>query len=95
MKVFNSNNLNHTLKVVPRIYLEDITMYLRHELTDTTSIITNLTSYKDNGYLRVDFEFDFKNNASYEVVCLYNDELVWRGKAFATSQTDLENYKLL
>jgi hypothetical protein len=95
MKVFNSNNLNHTLKLVPRLYVENITLDIRHELTDTNTTIENITSFKDNGYLRLDFNFEFKDGGSYEIVCRNNNELVWRGKAYATTETDLENYKIL
>jgi len=95
MKVFKPSDTSHILKVVPRLYVENITLTIRHELTDTTTTIDDLISFNDNGYLNITFDYEFKEGGSYEINCFTNTDLVWRGKAYATNDTDLENYKLL
>jgi hypothetical protein len=35
-----------------------------------------------------------KDGQSFEIVINENDELIYRCKAFATAQTDLENFEL-
>jgi len=95
MKVFNPIDLTHKLVVIPRIYTDISTISIRHELTDVTTIIDNFTFAIDNGYLTISFEFTFKNSASYEIIVNGINDLLWRGKGFATTETDLENYKLI
>jgi len=94
MKVFKPTDTTHILKIVPRLYVENVTLSIRHELTDTITTITDLISFNDNGYLNISFDFNFKEGASYEINCYTDTELVWRGKVYATDN-ELENYKLL
>lgn len=95
MKVFNPNNTTHKLVVIPRFYEEITNISIRHELTDKVILVTDFTNFIDNGYMTISFAFTFKNSASYEIIVngIYN--LLWRGKGFATIETNLENYKLI
>jgi hypothetical protein len=95
MKVFNPTNLVHKLIVIPRFYQDITNISIRHELTDKIIIVTDFTNSIDNGYLTISFEFTFKDNASYEIIVNGIDNLLWRGKGFATIETNLENYKIL
>lgn len=70
-------------------------MIFFNELTETTQTISGACSdYR--GFLSIDFTLEnVEENNSYQVTI--NDlsgNLLWRGKAFATSQSDLENFSM-
>lgn len=95
MKVFNPNNSSHTMKIIPRKYEDILNIVIRHELKDETTIVTDFTDGIDNGYVTIVFPFTFKEGASYEIVVNGFTTLMYRDKGYATSETNLENYKLL
>jgi len=95
MEVFRPSNENHILKVIPRYNVENCTILIRHELTDVLTTLENQRVYCDNGYATIPFEYQFKEGGSYHIEIITNSLTIWRGKAYATDQTDLENYKLL
>lgn len=95
MKVFNPTNLTHTIKIIPRKYEDVLNIVIRHELKDETTIVTDFTDGIDNGYVTIVFPFNFKEGASYEITINGITTLMYRDKGYATSEIDLENYKLL
>lgn len=95
MKVFNPINSSHTIKIIPRKYEDVLNIVIRHELKDETTIVTDFSDGIDNGYVTIVFSFIFKEGASYEIVVNGVTDLMYRDKGYATSETDLENYKLL
>lgn len=95
MQVFKTSNESHILKVIPRYNVENCTINIRHELTDALTKIENQRVYCENGYIIVPFAYQFKEGGSYHIEILSDILTIWRGKAYATNETDLENYKLL
>ena len=95
MQVFKPSVENHILKITPRYQTETCTILLRHELTDVLTTLEDLRVYCDNGYVIIPFEFTFKEGGSYHIEITSDDLTIWRGKCYATEQTDIENYKLL
>ena len=95
MKVFNPLFDQVIMFIIPRKYEEVLNIKIRHELKDTTTTIDTFESGIDNGYLQLAFTFQSKEGASYEIEVNGVTTLLWRGKGYATSKTDLENYKLL
>lgn len=94
MKIFRPADATHTLQIIPRQYVGNATMLLRHELKNDTQTIELECSTID-GYLTAVFEYSFVEGGSYEItVNQTNGQLLYRGKAYATDKTDLENYKL-
>ena len=85
----------HTIKVSYRYYLPEIKLVLWDELNEVKTVLP-ITVVAEPGLMVITFSHLFKDGDSYEVKVLNptNDDLVWRGKIFATVQTDLENYKL-
>ena len=72
-----------------------MTFLLRDELRDTTTEIEILATYYQNSVLILIFDEPiFKEGQSFEITINENDILIYRGKAFATAQTDLENFEL-
>lgn len=86
----------YQFKCIPRNYNEgELTFLLRDELRDTTINIEILGAFYQNNVLILNFEEPIlKEGQSFEVTINENDILIYRGKAFATAQTDLENFKL-
>jgi hypothetical protein len=86
----------YQFKCIPRNYNGgELTFYLRDELRDTTIEIEILATFYQNNMLILDFEEPIlKEGQSFEITINENDNLIYRGKAFATAQTDLENFEL-
>lgn len=86
----------YQFKCIPRGYNGGvIAFFLRDELKDLTIEIEVSTVYYQNGILILIFDdYIMKEGQSFEVIINENDELIYRGKAFATAQTDLENFEL-
>jgi hypothetical protein len=86
----------YQFKCIPRGYNSGvITFFLRDELKDITHEIEVTSVYYQNGVLVLIFDdYIMKEGQSFEIVINENDELIYRGKAFATAQTDLENFEL-
>jgi hypothetical protein len=86
----------YQFKCIPRNYNGgELTFLLRDELRDTTTEIEILGTYYQNSVLILNFEEPiFKEGQSFEITINQNDILIYRGKAFATAQTDLENFEL-
>jgi len=86
----------YQFKCIPRGYNSGIiTFFLRDELRDITHEIDVTSVYYQNSVLILLFDEPiFKEGQSFEVIINENDELIYRGKAFATAQTDLENFEL-
>jgi len=95
MQVFKPSNESHFLKIIPRYSVEECTINIRHELTDVLTTLENKRVYCDNGYATIPFDFTFKEGGSYHIEILSDILTIWRGKAYATNETDIENYKLL
>jgi len=94
MKVFKPSDLTHTLRIIPRVYVAAAILMIRHELTGNVVSIT-VSCVEVNGYLLAEFEYVFKEGGSYEItVNTVMNELLYRGKAYATDEVDLQNYKL-
>jgi hypothetical protein len=95
MKVFDPTDEDHVLQIIPSEYVATGQLYILHELSGTlTDMGIEFTTV--NGYLvSSPFEYAFKEGGSYEISVLDDSRnLIYRGKAFATSASDLQNYKL-
>jgi len=86
----------YQFKCIPRGYNSGvITFFLRDELKDITHTVDVSAIYYQNNILTLIFnEPILKEGQSFEVTINENDNLIYRGKAYATAQTDLENFEL-
>ena len=88
------NTNDHILKVIPRFYETDVKLVLWNELRSTETIL-ECTAGITGGYIEVPFTYYLSEGDSLETkVTDMDDKLMWRGKIYATSQTDLENFTL-
>ena len=83
-------------KCIPRSYNGgELTFKLRDELRDIIFEIEILDTFYQNSVLILNFEEPIlREGQSFEITINENDDLIYRGKAFATAQTDLENFEL-
>lgn len=86
----------YKFKCIPRSYNGgELTFFLRDELRDLTFEIEILGVFYQNNVLILDFEEPIlKEGQSFEITINENNVLIYRGKAYATAQTDLENFEL-
>jgi len=93
MKVVNPNDTEHTLQLIPRFYpTGEVVLSLYNEFTTITTDVDNIyiTTY---GNLFITFDFEFENNSKYQIKITEADEVVYRGKLMATTQTP-QDFKL-
>lgn len=95
MWIFDLNK-PYRFKCIPRNYNGgELTFLMRDELRDITYNIGIIVSTYQNNILNILFsDPDLKEGQSFEITINENDNLIYRGKAFATAQTDLENFEL-
>lgn len=95
MVVFNPNDEIHSLRCIPRTQKEVVILKLRNELKDTIETF-EIDSFISGNYLILEFEKTFVEGESSEIEIFdaITDDLLYRGKSYATTQTDLENFKL-
>jgi hypothetical protein len=90
----NSASIVYTLKVIPREYKEEVVVNLYNELTSVNTII-NCNTLNENNFMYVYINYEFQNDDLFETTITdVSGSLLWRGKVGATSQTDIQNYKL-
>lgn len=95
MQVFRPSNISHTLVFIPRVNTINVILKLRNELRDTENNISIVGSVTNNVFMG-SFSYPFKEGGTYEIE-VYDtmENLLFRGKAFATDVQDLQNYKLI
>jgi len=93
MKVVNPNDTEHTLQLIPRFYpTGEIVLSLYNEFTTISADVDNIYITTD-GNLFITFDFEFENNSKYQIKITEADEVVYRGKLMATTQTP-QDFKL-
>lgn len=86
MKVVNPNNTTHSLKLVPRFNPTlDLTLYIYDEYKCVDFLIENNTVFVD-GFLYIDFDFNFTEDDKFQIKILENDIIIYRGKLIATEK---------
>ena len=95
MVILKPENAVHSITVIPRINASAISIVIKNESKNTTETIEDISTTFVNGYLTFELEKTVLEQESFEYA-VYNldSKLLFRGKAFATNQTDLQNYKI-
>lgn len=95
MQVFRPSDMTHNLVFIPRVSTGNVVLKLRNELRDTETTFSISGSVTNNVFIG-SFSYNFKEGASYEIEVFDDlENLLFRGKAFATDVQDLQNYKLI
>jgi len=95
MVILRPDNTTHEITIIPRLNSSSISIVMKNESKGTTEVFDNISTTFANGYLTFELEKTVLEQESFEYsVYNLNSELLFRGKAFATNQTDLQNYKI-
>lgn len=95
MQVFRPSDLTHTLVFIPRVGTATVLLKIRNELRDIENTIS-INGSISKGVFYGDFNYNFKEGGTYEIEVFDDlENLLFRGKAFATDVQDLQNYKLI
>jgi len=94
MKVLSPLVTEHEIVFIPRFYFDgDVVLSLYNEETSVTTT-HELTPTTTDGYVYIEFEQELINNTNFQIKITSDDEVVYRGKAFVTDQTDLQQYEI-
>lgn len=95
MVILRPDNATHEITIIPRLNSSSISIVMKNESKGTTEVFDNIETSYSSGYLTFEIEKTVVESESFEYsVYGLDNELLFRGKAFATNQIDLQNYKL-
>lgn len=94
MIIFRPSETEQSITIIPRYEVETVTVKLRNEGKATDETFADISTMYNNGYLSFDITKTVSEGDTYEIEVLDNETVLFRGKAFATDETDLENYKI-
>jgi hypothetical protein len=79
--------------LVPRAFAEgsEVAVYLTDESTNTTATITPSVTEAD-GYMTLAAIYDVNEGTFYTLEVVLSGTVIYRGRVFCTSQTDLAQY---
>jgi NADH:ubiquinone oxidoreductase subunit H len=93
--VTGSSSNMYTILVTPREMVETVSMEFFNELKETTNIFTASTT-NVNGLMEIEFNLNVVEGDSFQLTIKdTNDNVLWKGKAYATEQTDLQNFQFI
>lgn len=94
MIVLNPENTEHTITIVPRFYPEDETLSCKL-YNEATKVETqqDISQTVSNGNLSFGLTFTFSEFDKYQIAIYDANEIVFRGKIFATEQ-ETQTFKL-
>ncbi len=95
MVILRPDNTIQEITIIARKNEPIISIVIKNESKNTTETIEDISTTYSNGYLTFEITKTVLEQESFEY-SVYNldSELLFRGKAFATNQTDLQNYKI-
>lgn len=95
MIILRPDNILHEITIIPRLNSSTISIVMKNESKGTTEVFNNISTTYSSGYLTFEIEKTVLEQETFEY-SVYNldSELLFRGKAFATNQVDLQNYKI-
>ncbi len=98
MVILRPDNTTHQITIIPRVKSDIIAIVMKNEGKGTTEAFENISTTYSSGYLTFEIEKTVLEQESFEYSVYAYDylgsNLIFRGKAFATNQTDLQNYKI-
>ena len=94
MIIFRPSEETQTVTIIPRYEAGLVTLKIRDESKATEETFEDLTTTYSFGYLTFEFTKTVSEGSTFEFEILDNENILFRGKAFATDETDLQNYKI-
>lgn len=91
----NEQTDTYSIYITPREYTETVDFELVNELTKERTFLEDLEVETINQLMRITFTKEgIKDNESFRAYVYSLGDLLWRGKVFATTQTDLQKFKM-
>ena len=93
--VTGSSSNMYSILVAPREMVATVSMEFFNELKETTNIFSASTT-NVNGLMQIDFNLEVVEGDSFQLTIKdTNGNVLWKGKAYATEQTDLQNFQFI
>lgn len=93
--VTGSSSNMYSILVAPREMVTTVSMEFFNELKETTNIFSASTT-NVNGLMQIDFNLEVVEGDSFQLTIKDTDgNVLWKGKAYATEQTDLQNFQFI
>lgn len=90
----SSTTSGYTIVISAREIVDIVNMEFFNELKEKTQIVTGVCEMIGN-YLSINFMLDIVEGDSFQLTIKdLSDNIIWKGKAYSTAQTDLQNYTL-
>ena len=93
MTILRPSLTTQTITIIPRYDVENVTISIRDKQEDVT-VNFNVSSSYANGYMTLAFNYEVVEAKNYDFTVKNGNDILFRGMAFATDETDLENYKI-
>ena len=91
MKVVNPNNTNHDIQLISRVFpVGALDLLLYKESTQVEISVINTYIVQD-GFLNLNFDFDFTEGEKYQIKITEDSSVIYRGKLIATAE-DTQTY---
>ena len=94
MTILRPSETTQSVTIIPRYDVTTISVNLRNESKATGETFENVDTTYGNGYMTFEINKEVSEGENYEIELIDNETILFRGKCFATDETDLENYKI-
>ena len=93
MKILTTSTDAQEMTIIPRSYPALIDIRLRDESTNTVTLIEDVSTTTDKGYLIFSTAYSLSENVFYELTILSGSDVIYKDKVFCTDQV-IANYTL-
>lgn len=93
MKILTTSTDAQEMTIIPRSYPALIDIRLRNESTNTVTLIEDVSTTTDKGYLIFSTAYSLTENVFYELTILSGSDVIYKDKVFCTDQV-IANYTL-
>ena len=83
MEYFNHTLENHYMQLLPRYTQEEVSVSIHDELKNEQEIIEDVISIMEGEFMVINFNYEFRQNASYLIEVNGTTGLIYRTKAKA------------
>lgn len=96
MEIIRTTDLEQSIKVLPRSLDSSVRFELIDKEQESNKIDQMVISTIEDDFIIVPFSANFFKEGRNYFISIYNtsDERIWRGEAFCTDETDLQNYSI-
>ena len=92
MHVLSTTDSQHTLKLVPRLYLAPTSLKIKDKYTSVDTFI-EIDSYANGNYMIITFSKEVEEEEKGEIEIKSDDVVIYRGMYLVTSQ-NIKDYDL-